>query len=76
MHTMIKILIMTEIWKKIFIRGGKYLKTSFAKHTYYNCSAKLLLCGSAQMTELFSTEHRTFFCITFNANGILFIIGL
>ena len=24
-------------------------------------SAELLLCGSAQMTELFSAEHRTFF---------------
>ena len=23
------------------------------------------------MTELFSAEHRTFFCITFNANGTL-----
>jgi hypothetical protein len=34
-------------------------------------SAELLLCGSAQMTELFSAEHRTFFHITFNANGIL-----
>ena len=32
---------------------------------------KLLLCGSAQVTELFSAEHRTFFCITFNVNGIL-----
>ena len=32
--------------------------------------AELLLCGLAQMTELFSTEHRTLFCITFNANGI------
>ena len=34
-------------------------------------SAELLLCGSAQMTELFSAEHRTFFRITFNAIGNL-----
>ena len=34
-------------------------------------SAELLLCGSAQMTELFYAEHRTFFRITFNANGNL-----
>ena len=26
-------------------------------------SAELLLCGSAQMTELFSAEHRTFFVL-------------
>ena len=31
-----------------------------------NCSAELLLCGSAQMTELFSAEHRTFFTATFH----------
>ena len=29
-------------------------------------SAELLLCGSAQMTELFSAEHRTFFTATFH----------
>ena len=33
-----------------------------------NCSAELLLCGSAQMTELFSAEHRTFFTATFHIN--------
>ena len=27
-------------------------------------SAELLLCGSAQMTELFSAEHRTFFFVS------------
>ena len=27
------------------------------------CSAELLPCGSAQMTELFSAEHRTFFIL-------------
>ena len=26
-------------------------------------TAELLLCGSAQMTELFSAEHRTFFIL-------------
>ena len=31
-----------------------------------NCSAELLLCGSAQMTEFFSAEHRTFFSATFH----------
>ena len=38
---------------------------------WLNCSAKLLLCGSAQMSELFSAEHRTFFWNKFNVNGIL-----
>ena len=28
-----------------------------------NCSAELLLWGLAQMTELFSAEHRTFFVL-------------
>ena len=43
----------------------------FGRTVRPNCSAKLLLCGLAQMTELFSAEHRTLFCITFNGNGIL-----
>ena len=35
----------------------------FGRTVRPNCSAKLLLCGSAQMTELFSAEHRTFFVL-------------
>ena len=31
-----------------------------------NCEAELLLFGSAQMTELFSAEHRSFSYISFN----------
>ena len=33
-------------------------------------SAELLLCGSAQMMELFSAEHRTSFHIKFYTDGI------
>jgi hypothetical protein len=36
-------------------------------------SAKLLLCGSAQMTELFSAEHKTLFLYYVQCQWYLFI---
>ena len=46
-----------------------YMQVVVNDRTFH--SDELLLSGLAQMTELFSAEHKTFFCITFNANGIL-----
>jgi hypothetical protein len=37
-------------------------------------SAELLLCGLAQMTELFSAEHRTFFILHYESKNILAIL--
>ena len=56
------------------VKTNKYVYNLVTDRTFG--SAELLLCGLAQKAEIFSAEHRTFFCITFNANGILFINGL
>ena len=54
--------VIPSISNKAKFAGGFCLHSSdqTERSVRLNCSAELLLFGSAQMTELYSAEHRTF----------------
>ena len=60
--------VIPSISNKAKFAGGFCLHSSdqTERSVRLNCSAELLLCGSAQTTELFSAEHITFFTATFH----------